>query len=167
MPQLERSSKGGKICFWRGQNFWVGLVFIKFSVNIQKKKDHRANMVYFSPRSRLVSKKKSNHFETAARVAKVWVGMLGSLRGRSFVLEGAAPFCPPPLVAALTHVSKKLFKTINDKQITVFIAIKRRPYFSIIIYSFNLCCSLKAKSIFQVSKIYRGGQLFDFECGHD
>ena len=38
MPQLERSSKGGKICFSRGQNFWVGLVFVKFSVDIQKKK---------------------------------------------------------------------------------------------------------------------------------
>ena len=107
MPQLERSSKGGKICFWRGQKFWVGLVFTKFSVDIQKKKGDRANMVYFSPRSRLVSTKKSNHFETAARVTKVWVGMLGSLGGRSFVLGGTAPFCPP-LVAALTHVCKKI-----------------------------------------------------------
>ena len=56
---------------------------------------------------------------------------------------------------------------MNDKQITVFIAIKRRPNFSIINYSFNLCRSLKAKSIPQVSKIYTGGQLFDSECGHD
>ena len=56
---------------------------------------------------------------------------------------------------------------MNDKQITVFIAIKRRPNFSIINYSFNLFCSLKAKSILQVSKIYKGGQLFDFECEHD
>ena len=38
VPQLERCSKGGKICFWRGQNFWVGLVFTKFSVDIQKKR---------------------------------------------------------------------------------------------------------------------------------
>ena len=33
---------------------------------------------------------------------------------------------------------------MNDKQISVFIAIKQRPNFSIINYSFNLCCSLKA-----------------------
>ena len=38
VPQLERSSKGGKICFWRDQNFWVGLVFTKLSVDTQKKK---------------------------------------------------------------------------------------------------------------------------------
>ena len=61
--------------------------------------------------------------------------------------------------------AKKLFKTMNDKQITVFIAIKRRSNFSIINYRTRLiCCSLKAKSIFQVSKIYKGGQLFGFEC---
>ena len=52
---------------------------------------------------------------------------------------------------------------MNDKQITVFIAIKRKPNFSIINYSFDLCCSLKAKSIFQVSKIYKGSLLLSFE----
>ena len=52
--------------------------------------------------------------------------------------------------------AKKLFKIINDKQIIVFIAIKRKPIFSIINYSFNFCCSLKAKSILEVSKIYKG-----------
>ena len=56
---------------------------------------------------------------------------------------------------------------MNDKQITVFITIKWRPNFSIINYSFNLYCSLKATSILQVSKIYKRYQLFDFECGHD
>ena len=55
-----------------------------------------------------------------------------------------------------THMfAKKLFKTINDKQIIVFIAIKQRPNFWIINYSFNFCCSLKAKSILEVSKIYK------------
>ena len=34
--------------------------------------------------------------------------------------------------------------------------IKRKPNFSIINYSFNFCCSLKAKSILEVSKIYEG-----------
>ena len=67
-----------------------------------------------------------------------------------------------------THMfAKKLFKTINDKQITVFITTKRRPNFSINNYSFNLFCSLKAKSILEVSKICKGSLLFDFECGHD
>ena len=56
-----------------------------------------------------------------------------------------------------THMfAKKLFKTINDKQIIAFIAIKRKLNFSIINYSFNFCCSLKAKSILEVSKIYKG-----------
>ena len=34
--------------------------------------------------------------------------------------------------------------------------IKRKPNFSIINYSFNFCCSLKAKSILEVSNIYKG-----------
>ena len=51
---------------------------------------------------------------------------------------------------------QKLFETKNDKQIIVFIAIKRKPNFWIINYSFNFCCSLKAKSILEVSKIYKG-----------
>ena len=56
-----------------------------------------------------------------------------------------------------THMlAKKLFKRINDKQIIVFIAIKRKPNFSIINYSFNFCYSLKAKSILEVLKIYKG-----------
>ena len=54
-----------------------------------------------------------------------------------------------------------------DKQITVFIAIKQSPNFLIINYSFNLCCSYKAKSIVEVWKIYKGSLLLDFECGHD
>ena len=29
---------GGKICFWGGQNFWVGLLFSEFSVDLKKKK---------------------------------------------------------------------------------------------------------------------------------
>ena len=56
-----------------------------------------------------------------------------------------------------THMfAKKLFKAIIDKQIIAFIAIKRKPNFSTINYSFNFCCSLKAESILEVSKIYKG-----------
>ena len=54
--------------------------------------------MYFSPRSRLVSKKR-HPLETAAKERGVWVGMLGSLRGRNFCLGGRRLFCP--LVAAL------------------------------------------------------------------
>ena len=41
---------------------------------------------------------------------------------------------------------------MNDKQITVFIAIKQRPNFSIINYLFNLGCSLKANQFFKFRK---------------
>ena len=104
MPQLERSSKGGQICFWRGQNFWVGQVFTKFSVDIQKKRSSRQYGLLFFEVS-VGFPKKSHHLETAARVTKVWVGMLGSL---GVILFRGAP--PPfaPLVAALTPVCKKI-----------------------------------------------------------
>ena len=36
------------------------------------------------------------------------------------------------------------------------VAIKLKPNFLIIIYSFNFYCSLKAKSILEVSKIHKG-----------
>ena len=57
VPQLERCSREGKISLLGGQNFLAGLVFSEFSVDLQKKKDHRANSVNFSPSSLLVSKK--------------------------------------------------------------------------------------------------------------
>ena len=61
VPQLKRCSWGGKICSWGGKNFWVGLLFFKFSVDLPKKgqkNGHRANLVFFSPSSMLTSKKK-------------------------------------------------------------------------------------------------------------
>ena len=39
--------------------------------------------------------KKSHHFETAARVTKVWVGMLGSFIFGG-VFRGRRPLFPPP-----------------------------------------------------------------------
>ena len=36
---------GGGIYFWEGQNFWIGILFSKFSVDLKKKKNHRANFV--------------------------------------------------------------------------------------------------------------------------
>ena len=50
-------------------------------------------------------------------------------------------------------LAKKLFSTVNENQITIFIGNKRRPNFLIINHSFKLSCSLKAKSIQEVSKI--------------
>ena len=92
VPQLERSSRGGG----GGANLFLGvpkflgwISFPKFSVDLLKKKGHRADLVYFSPSFRLVSKnKKSHHLETAAREREVWVGMLRSLGGRH-------PLLPP------------------------------------------------------------------------
>ena len=104
MPQLYRSSKGGKICFWMGQNFWVGLVFTKFSVDIQKKKRDRANMVYFSPMPRLVSKKKPP-FWNCCKGNESLGGYVGQFGGGC--LGGRRPLLPP-LVAALTCVCKKI-----------------------------------------------------------
>ena len=48
---------GGKICSWGGQNFWVGLLFSEFSVDL-KKKGHLAKLLYLSPSFLSVSKKK-------------------------------------------------------------------------------------------------------------
>ena len=67
------------------------------------------------------------------------------------------------------------------------VAIKQKTNFSIINYSFNFYCSVKAKSIFEFSKIHKGSLayylalnvdiievfflffflLFGFECGHN
>ena len=151
--------------FLEGPKFLGWSSFHQVLCSYPKKRSLRQYGLLFSEVS-VGFQKKSHHLETAARVTKVWVGMLGSL-GESFVLGSAATFVSPPSSGPDTCLQKKLFKTMNDKQITVFIAIKRRPNFSTINYSFNLCCSLKAKSILQVSKIYKGGQLLDFECGHD
>ena len=95
MPQLERSSKGGKICFSRGQKFWVGLVFTKFYVDIQKKK---VIVPIWSTFLRGLGwfPNKKHQFEIAARVTKVWVGMLGSLVGGVLFRGAPAPFAPPP-----------------------------------------------------------------------
>ena len=56
VPQLERCSYEGKICFWGSQNFWAGLLFSDFSVDLQQKNCHRANLVYFAPSSMLISR---------------------------------------------------------------------------------------------------------------
>ena len=85
---------GGKICFWGGQNFWVGLLFSEFSVDLQKKKVISPNC--FTSSFLSVSKKKSHHLETAARKKGVSVGMLDILGKRNFYLGGRRPFLPPP-----------------------------------------------------------------------
>ena len=52
-------------------------------------------------------------------------------------------------------------------QIIVFITIKWRPNFSIINYLFNFCSSLKAKSILEVSKIYKGSLAYSLALNVD
>ena len=92
----------GQNLFLGYQNLWVSLLFSEFSVDLKKKKGHRANLVYFCLSSLLISIKKkvispncstyllvfswffpqkSHHFETVARERGVWVSMLGILGG--------------------------------------------------------------------------------------
>ena len=118
VSQLERCSKGGKITFWGGQNFWDGLLFSEFSVDLQKrrKKGLYTKLVFFFPKFLLISKKKkkvislncsayflvfccfpkkSHHFKTAARERGLWMGMLEFLGGQNFCLGGCRPLLPP------------------------------------------------------------------------
>ena len=108
MPQLERSSKGGKICFWWGQNFWVGLVFTKFSVDIQKKKSSRQCDLLFSEVSVGFHKKKQP-FWNCCKGSESLGEYAGQFGGEEFCFGGRRPLLPPPpLVAALTHDCKKI-----------------------------------------------------------
>ena len=91
-------------------------------------------MVYFSPRSRLVSKKKKQPFWNCCKGSESFGGYAGQFEGEEFCFGRRRPLLPPPPNSGPDTFAKQLFKTMNDKQITVFIAIKRRPYFSIIIY---------------------------------
>ena len=57
------------------------------------------------------------------------------------------------------HVARNNFSPVNVARTSKKVGqpcIKRKPNFLIINYSFNFCCSLKAKSILEVSKIYKG-----------
>ena len=57
------------------------------------------------------------------------------------------------------HVARNNFSPANVGRTSKKVGqpcIKRKPNFLIINYSFNFCCSLQAKSILEVSKIYKG-----------
>ena len=95
MPQRERRSKGGKICFWRDQNFWVGLVYTKLSVDIQKKRSSRQYGLLFSEVSVGFHKKKLS-FWNCCNGNESLGGHAGQFGGEEFCLGGAAPFFPPP-----------------------------------------------------------------------
>ena len=47
------------------------------------------------------------------------------------------------------------------------VAIEQKPNFSIINYSFNFYCSLKAKSILEVSKIHKGSLAYYLALNED
>ena len=60
---------------------------------------------------------------------------------------------------AKMHVARNNFSPVNVARTSKKVGqpcIKRKPIFSPINYSFNFCCSLKAKSILEVSKTYKG-----------
>ena len=61
---------GGQHFFCGGQNFWVGLLFSEFSVDLKKKKKgHLAKLFYLFPSLLFVGfqKKKKHYLETAIR----------------------------------------------------------------------------------------------------
>ena len=111
VPQLERCCQEGKISFWGGQIFWVGLLFSDFFVDLKKKKkrsshrtgllfskfsvdlkkqSHRNKSIYLSLSFQFLSKK-SCFLATAATER---MSMLEILGGQNFCLENAAPFAP-------------------------------------------------------------------------
>ena len=102
--------------FLGSQNFWVGLLFSEFSVDLKNKiKDHLAKSLYLSPSFLSVSKKKSHPLETAARERGVWVG---TLEGRNFCLGGAAPFCSPVVAALLIRLCPEHDNTSGRNRIS-------------------------------------------------
>ena len=92
---------GGKICFWVGQKIFGLVYFSPSSLLISKKKKVISPncSIYFLVFCRFP--KKSHPLETAARERGVWVGILG---GRNFCLGGAAPFCSPVVAALLIRI---------------------------------------------------------------
>ena len=92
----------GAKCLFRGggQNFWVRLLFSKFSV-VQKKMVIAPKWSNFLQLFCWSPLQKATILKTATRVRGVWVGMLGSLGGLNFCYGGHHPFLPSPLVAAL------------------------------------------------------------------
>ena len=85
--------------FLGGQNFWVGLLFSEFFVDLKKKVISPNCSIYLLVFCRFP--KKSHPLESAARESGVWVGILG---GRNFCLGGAASFCSPIVAALLIRI---------------------------------------------------------------
>ena len=66
--------------------------------------------------------------------------------GEEFCLGGRCPLLPPPPRSGPdTCLQKNCLRQMNDQQITVFIAIKRRPNFSIINYGTRLISAAHLK----------------------
>ena len=92
--------KGQNFCRWNHKfaafrRTRIAYLYQQVRANL-KKKDHRANLAYFSPSFRLISKNK-NPPSSNCRKEK------GSLGGRSFCLGGALLSLVPSLIAALAQ----------------------------------------------------------------
>ena len=91
-----------------GQNFWIGLIFTQFSVDLKKKKVIAPIWSTFLRVLCWFPKKKTHHLETAARESEVWVGMQGSLRGQNFCLGGRRSVLPLPSCGPVLSPYQKL-----------------------------------------------------------
>ena len=114
-PQLERCSRGSKISFQGGQNFWACLLFSEFSVDFQKKRSSRQfGLLFFefsvdlkkkrlSRQFGLLSSEFSVGFQKKATILKLlqWKGEFGWAcwavwEGKIFVWGAPPPFAPAP-----------------------------------------------------------------------
>ena len=134
VPQLERCCQAGKISFWGGQKFWVGLLFSQFSVDLQKKKKKVIapnwstflRVFCWSPKKKkVISPNCSTYFlvfccfpkkNLLSRNSRNGKGEhAGNYRGAKCLFRGAPPPFAP-LVAALIQIVLDFFKYTFRKQ---------------------------------------------------
>ena len=83
----------GQNLFLGGQNFWVGLFFYEFSVDLKKKRSSCHFRLFFAEFSVDLKKKVIS--------PGVWMGMLSILGGQNFCLKGRGPLLRSASVTAL------------------------------------------------------------------
>ena len=97
VPQLELYFMGSKICFWRDQNFWVGLIYTKFSVDLKKKKVIAPIWSTFLRVLRLIKKKKKATILKPSQGKGSSDEHAGQFRGAKFLFRRALLLFAPPL----------------------------------------------------------------------